>query len=227
MFFLSAVAVFLFQACGWQQAKSETTVPFAADEIKSDVPFSTQEPENFQAEFVVIANNRESKTFVARSGGNRRYDYNFGAENQWTVLQTAANQSFLTLPDKKIYAENFASAIAQTTDGFKDFLTNEWLNSKADAKFTKLGAENDLTKYRVVLNDGENAETIVFVDEKIGLPVRQEFYGGAPKNLTFVFEMRNFKTETENNLFEIPKDFRKVSTENLKAAMKKENSGDE
>ena len=175
-FFLSAAAAFLLQACGWQQAKPDAPAPFVAGEIKSEIPFSTKEPENFQAETVIIINGKEDKTFVARNGGNRRLDYNFGEKNQFAVLQTAANQNFLILTVKKIYAENMASAVAQTPDGFKDFLTNEWLNARADAKFSKLGAENNLAKYSVKMNDSDNAESIVFVDEKINLPIRQEFY---------------------------------------------------
>lgn len=227
-FFCALIFVLsLSTACGWWKTKSETpamTQPFAPQELKSEIPFSTKEPENFSAEFVFTANNLESKTFVARAGNSRRFDYNFGAENQFTVLQTAANQNFLLLPDKKIYAENTVSSggTAQTSDSFKDSLTNEWLNAKADAKYTNLGAENGLTKYSVKLNDSDAAETIVFVDEKIKLPVRQEFYSGAGerKTLTYTFEMKNFKSETESELFEIPKNFRKVSPENLRAAMR-------
>ncbi len=104
-------------------------------------------------------------------------------------------------------------------------LTGEWLNAKPDAKFSKLDAENDLSKYLVTLNDAENAETIVFVDEKIGLPVRQEFYSrrGEQKNLTYTVEIRNFKSQTEDNLFAIPKDFRKVAAKELLTAMRQIN----
>jgi outer membrane lipoprotein-sorting protein len=222
-FFGLAFALSVFSSCGWREVKTETPTPFASEESKSEIPFVTKEPENFQAEFTVTSNGFENKTFVARNGNSSRYDYAFETKNQLTVLQSGANQSFIILPAKKIYAENSALAIAdaQTAENFKDFPINELLNHKADAKYTNLGAENGLTKYRVSLDDSENAETIIFVDEKIGLPVRQEFYSssGEQKTLTFTFEMRHFKTQTENILFEIPKDFRKVSLENLQAAM--------
>ncbi len=230
-FFGLTFALSVFASCGWQQEKTETPRLFVTDELKPDAPFATKEPENFQAEFAVTTNGFENKTFVARNGNSSRYDYAFETKNQFTVLQTGANQSFIIFPAKKIYAESSVSTIAapQTTENFKDFLTNEWLNQKADAKFTALGAENGLTKYAVRLNDSTNAETVVFFDEKIGLPIRQEFYssdGGEQKILTSVFEMRNFKTQTENDLFEIPKYFRKVSLENLQAAIREGRLGE-
>lgn len=232
-FFALVFALSVSSSCRWWRAESETPPPpqtFAAEELKSEIPFSTKEPENFQAEFVVTADNRETRTFFARSGDKRRFDYAFGTTNQLTVLQTGANQNFLILPAKKIYAENSASEIpAQPSENWNDFLTNKWLNTSAEAKFTNLGTENNLTKYLVALNDGADAETIVFVDENVGLPVKQEFYstGGGQKILTYTFEMRNFKTKTENDWFEIPKDFRKVSPDNLKTTMRKEGIGEE
>ena len=226
-FFCVFVFVLSFStSCSWWKTTSDAPAPpqpFAPEEIKSDIPFSTKEPENFSAEFVVTANNRETVTFVARAENKRRFDYNFGAKNQLTVLHTAANQNILILPDKKLYAEsNNAATVAQAAGNFRDSLTNEWLNTKADAKFTNAGAENGLTKYSVRLNDSDVAETIVFVDEKINLPVRQEFYSiaGGQKTLTYTLEVRNFKTEAESGLFEIPKNFRKVSPESLRAAMR-------
>lgn len=222
VFFVFALGV--FSSCGWwRAAKSEDApVSSSAEELKSSVPFVTKEPENFQAEFVVTANDSDNKIFVARSGNRRRSDYNSGAPNQLTVLQQSANQTFLILPYKKIYAENSVSQTAAPTEDFKDFLTNEWLNQTAAAKFTRLGSENDLTKYAVRLNDSDAAETIVFVDERINLPVRQEFYArrGEQKVLTYAVEMKNFKTPADENLFEIPKDVRKVSIEILRATMR-------
>lgn len=228
--FLALVFVLSFSSCRWWRDADETPVeqqqPIAADKLMSDVPFSTREPDSYQAEFVVTANGLETKTFVARSGDNRRFDYDAGAKNQLTVVRTAAGESFLILPEKKIYADESDSSSAPDSpapgDNFNDFLTAEWLNARADARFTKLGAENGLTGYAVKLNDSDAAETIVFVDENINLPVRQEFYsretGGERKSLTYAFEMRNFKTYTPGDLFETPKDYKKVSPEKLRSA---------
>lgn len=223
IFFLACVLC--FSSCGWRAAKSEdapAAAPFAAEELKSAVPFATKEPENFQAEFVIVANDSQNKIFTARAGNRRRYDYDSGASNQLTVLQTGAGQNFLLLPRDKIYAENFTSQTSPAEKNPQNFLTSELLNQKPDADFKRLGAENGLTKYAVRLNDSDAAETIIFVDEQIDLPVRQEFYTtkDGQRILTYTVEMRNFKSPADENLFEVPKDFRKVSIEILRAAIR-------
>lgn len=231
IFFACCAALLVSPSCGWWRAKTDATAtPSLTNELKSEIPFATKEPENFQADFVVTANGAETKTFLARSGDRRRFDFVFGAKNAVTVLQIGAKQNFLILPAGKIFAENFAAQVfVQTSENWKDFLTNKWLYQKADAKFVSLGAENNLAKYSVKLNDGENAEAIVFVDEQINLPVRQEFYTvrGEEKSLSLVFEIRNFKLQTDENLFEIPKDFRRVPPEILRTTLQKEGYGDE
>lgn len=216
-YFTPLTLIFLFfSGCSlWQKpgtADSPAT-PAVADELKSEIPFAGKEPERFQAEIVVTANETERRTFIARSGANRRFDFNVGAPNQLTSLQTDKN--YLVLPARKIYAENAAPAApAADRDEWADFLTTEWLSSKTDARFEKLETAGDLTKYRVRLGDAGAAEVFLYVDEKLGLPVRQEFYsGGDPKTLTYRFELQNLKLEPDGVLFTVPADYKKVSAE--------------
>lgn len=218
----------LFSACYFRQNaenNSPAPTPSVAEELKSDVPFLNKEPENFQAEFVVTANGEADKTFVARNGGNRRFDYNFGEKNQFSVVQTADGKGFLTFKDKKIYAENTSDSGMSEAENPFDFLTIELLNQKATVKFEKLGAENSLTKYRAILGESGKSEVVIWIDEKIGLPVKQEFYSfnGDQKTMNFTFEMKNFKPQTDENLFKIPKDFRKVSIKEFQTSLRSEN----
>ncbi len=228
VFFISFLAFTLFSSCRWwQKAENETPppTPFVAKEIKSGIPFATKEPENFQAEFVVMTGETEDKTFAARSSNNRRYDFNYGQKTQISVVQTADDKSFLVFQDKKIYVENSNNEIIQTAENPFDFLTTEWLNQKADTKFEQLGAESGLMKYRVNLGGNQNSESIIWVDENIGLPVKQEFYSinGEQRILNFTFEMKNFKPQADAVLFEVPKDFRKVSAEEFRKILQSEN----
>lgn len=221
-----------FSACGWRQKASETppTVqPFAGEESKSAIPFQTREPENFQADFVVTTGAVENKTFTARRGGDYRFDYNLSGNLKISNIKTADGKSFLIIDSKKIYAENSGAAAEQISNDSADFPTNQWLNAKADAEFTNLGAENGLTKYRVNLDASRRSETIVFVDENIKLPVRQEFYstGDGERSLFYTVEMRNFKLRADADLFEIPADYKRVSLENLRAVVKKEGFGEQ
>lgn len=217
-----ALIFLLFPACGWRQSSSNTNspqTPQVSDELKSDIPFSTKEPEHFQAEIVVTSGETERKTFIARNGANRRYDFNFGAKNQLTNLQTDKN--YLLFQERRIYAENTAAQTA-ATDDWTNFLTTEWLSQKTDAKFEKLETAGNLTKYRVRLGDEDASEIFLYIDEKIGLPVRQEFYAGEPKVLTYTFELKNLKLETDANLFAVPADFKKVSAEEFRKILQRE-----
>lgn len=221
VFFISFLAFTLFSSCGWWQKAENKTLsptPFVAQEIKSGIPFTTAEPENFQAEFVLTTGETEDKTFAARSGDNRRYDFGSGQKSSVSVVQTADNKSYLIFRDKKIYAENFTGELVQDAENPFDFLTAELLGQKADAKFEALGAEGGALKYRASLGENQLAESIIWVDENNGLPVKQEFYStnSEQRTLNFTFEMKNFKPQAEAGLFEIPKDFRKVSVEEFR-----------
>lgn len=219
-----ALIVSAASACRFWQNRGNgtpTPTPETFEEIKSEIPFSTREPEVFQAEFVMTANETESKTFKARNGANRRFDYNFGAENQITFLQT--DKRYLIFPKEKIYAEDISPAGVALLDEKTDFLTTEWLNERTEADFEKLETVENLTKYRVLL-DGKNvSEILVYIDESLQVPVKQEFFSvnGDRKTLLFTFELRNLKLQTDENLFAVPNDFKKVSAEELRSRISK------
>lgn len=223
-FFVLVLLVSLTACRFFQTSNSETPKPFTPEEIKSEIPFSTKEPEVFQAEIVITANGSENKKFVARKSNNRRYDYNYGAKNQVSAVQT--DKIYTILADKKIYMETALAEGVSAQGNWSGFLTNELLNAKSDANFTKIGTENNLMQYRVSFGDAENAksETLIFIDENIGLPVRQEFYSisGEQKTLMMTIELRNFKTEAGNDLFDVPKDYRKVSAEEFRKILQSE-----
>jgi hypothetical protein len=220
-----ALIFLLFPACGWWQNSNNTNssaAPPVSDDLKSEIPFSTREPEKFQAEIVVTANGIERRTFIARSGANRRWDFNFGAKNQLTSLQIDKN--YLILPARRIYAET-ATAETVSSDDWTDFLTTEWLSQTQPADLEKMETVENLTKYRVRTDDGAPSEIIVYVDEKIGLPVKQEFYvlGDAQKKtLTYSFELKNLKLDTDAELFAVPADFKKVAPEEFRKTLRNE-----
>lgn len=190
------------------QATPNTTPEIA--EIQSEIPFSTKEPEIYQAEIIIKNEGEEDKTFIAKSKG--RF---FSRNGDVATLQMDANKSFLINFAKKIYVENIgksAAKIENSGETLNDYLTTEWLNQKTEAKFESLGIENGLSKYRTSF---EASETLIFVDENLKIPVRQEFYSieGETKNLTYSIELQNLKLIADESLFEVPKDFRKISIE--------------
>lgn len=205
-------------ACSSCQSKTDanaSNTTFVAEELKSDVPFSTREPNEFQTEIVIQTNGGGvEKFFTARSGANRLTVFDYQKVNEVSFLQTERDESFLIYANQKIYAEKHSENTDSKSEPLNDFLTAELLNRKKDAKFESLGAENDLEKYRVNLDDAPNSEIIIFYDGKIGLPIKQEFYtvAGEEKILMMTMELKNFRSQLDAKFFEIPKDFRKVST---------------
>ena len=214
-FTVAALFLTLFSGCRTGSNSNDVTAdgaPPLSDELKSEIPFSTREPDQFQAEIVVTADGAERRTFIARNGLKERYDFNFGAKNQVTALSTDKN--YLLASGHQIYTENAAGAPMAPTDDWTSFLTTEWLNRQRDAKFEKLETTQNLTKYRVRLGDAPASEAFVYIDETLGLPVKQEFYStGEPNTIVYAFELKNLKLETNAELFAVPADFRRVSVE--------------
>lgn len=209
-------ALLICSSCRFWQNSSNSNVSINQTniaEIVSEIPFSTKEPETFQAEIINKFEEEEEKTFIAQSKG--RF---FLRKGNVATLQTEPNKSFLMNFEKKIYVENVEKSNLKTDNNgetLNDFLTTEWLNQKAEVKFENLGEENGLTKYRASF---ENSESLIFVDENFKIPVRQEFYSieGEARNLVYSMELQNIKLIAEEQFFEIPKDFRKVSIEEFR-----------
>ena len=70
LFLLSAIT---FQACGSPQANQNTGILLAA-ESTSEFPFSTREPEIYQAKVVITVEGVEQRYFIARKAERWRLD---------------------------------------------------------------------------------------------------------------------------------------------------------
>lgn len=218
-----AVLLFFASSCSfWRAGETEapSPTPLVASEIKSEIPFSTKEPEIYQTEIITrnFGNGEtfKQKIFTARNGTRRVTIFNPGETGAITSLELAADRRLSIYPGKRIYTESFydSSISGETTNVF---FTTEWLNQKTPATFENLGTANGLSEFRVKLGNTEksNSEILIYVDENLKLPVKQEFYSinGEQRLLMFSVEMENFKTGADEKNFELPKDFRKLSPE--------------
>lgn len=206
----------------WQTAAPTGSQP--AGEIKSEIPFETKEPDIFQAEIMLTnyVNGTKSERVIkaARNGVRLRYDYPANI----AFLQINEKERFSIETQKKIYARNRNGGNAGNSgETFNDFLTTEWLNEKRGAKFENLGSENGLAKYRVLLDENLNSEILIYIDENLKIPVKQEFYAvsGEQKTLVYSVELKNVKPEAGDSFFELPKDYKEVSLEEFQEEIRR------
>jgi hypothetical protein len=198
-------------------------------------PFSTKEPDRYQAiritSFAETGSAENSSAWqtnqvlIARDGEKRREEYSAGASGQIVYLEVPAGR-FIVLPANKLYAD-LSTASRETEQGNRphvspddspglspDQLLNE---AHAPATYEKLGTETlagrMTTKYRVVVLTGADSqnETLIWVDEGLGMPVRSEAMSKSSGHSSKVtMELKDVKLEVEERLFSWPSDFRKV-----------------
>lgn len=213
---------FCFGCRFWQNLSNTSTSPGTEHfpEDKSDLPFSTREPDVYQARIVVTTGSYEQVKFVAKNGAKRRCDYEAGES---TAVSLRTDKDYVLLPGKKIYAEEEEQAGGNyVPPAAIESLTVESLTNRLGSKFEDLGTENGLRKFRAKLDESAGSEVLLFIDEASGLPMRQEYYStsGEGRELVYSYEVRDLKLEAADDLFTIPKDYRKVSIGELRDARK-------
>lgn len=209
-FLTSGLLLFFFAGCSLWQNREGQNAPIIS-ETKSRIPFPTKEPDNFQCEIIITSGGLERRILVARKGEMRRIVYNFGTPGQYGTLDIG--KVYLIAASQMAYAEKPSDAkLFEGGTQFSD-LTSELLNRRDHTEFEALGRENDLVKYRARINEGSASEILIYVDESIGMPIKQELFSveGENRTLQYTMELKNFKLETDEGLFAIPAGFRKIS----------------
>lgn len=205
-------------------------------------PFSTQEPPRYRARIVqqtTFANQTSTplagvggllrrETLVARDGEKKRLELERvpGTGVRIVYLYLPAG-SYALLPAAKIYAalkpessgaKNSANANAANDSGAFEKLLNEQLPGTT---YQKIGAENvngrAATKWvgRTV-NAEQNiaSETTIWVDDALGIPIRQETTDGR-QGTKLTIEYLDISTEVDAGLFALPTDYRSVPMKEL------------
>ncbi len=204
----------------FRQAFKKAEPPAAISQTDSNdaLPVLNLEPDIYEAEIVETISDgdesSETKTFIARNGAKRLTIFSFGEDAAISSLEIGANEKFLISYKDQTFAKlkNGAPAFP-SGDSLEDFLTNEWLSQKSFAAFEKLEAENGLARFRVRLKEAESesSSAIIYVDEKLHLPVKQEFFTDENSPPVYVMKLQNIKLETEPKHFEVPSGFREIS----------------
>ena len=97
-----------------------------------------------------------------------------------------------------------------------DSLTRGFLGGIEPAKFEKLETLNGQTKYRVNYTPGGKSETLIYFDEILKMPVKQEFFAidGEKRTIIFSVEFKDLKLDADESLFSVPVGFRKTDAPN-------------
>jgi hypothetical protein len=209
-----------------------------ASETTGPPPFSTKEPERYQAKMVLTSGLGEesnipgmkglatAETLITRDGEKRRVDTEIVRGMKVSYLQLASGR-YMLVPAKKIYTEfnpngeggNPASSKGMSPDFAPDKLLNQ---SMGGASYEKLGAEDlngrATVKYRVTVGGQPGAaqaaktESLIWIDEALGMPVKFESTSvGGPRNgAKYTMELRDIKLDVDPSLFEVPTDYKKV-----------------
>ncbi len=215
-FLLAVVCVMLMQGCGSTPTNENTTVT-VIPEAKSGFPFATKEPEVYQGD-QIINGNEAGRTFIARKGPYFRYEHFRDGSPSRTELKTDKLYSLDHV--KKIYTEEpLDAANGFNMTGFDHFKGKEHLD------FDIVDSEGGVVKYKVRQTDHMTDEILIYVDEKSGMIIRQEFggkppgEGGAPAS--FIYEIRNLKLDVEDAVFALPDGYRKVSAKEFRSLIQK------
>src|SRR6266571_6735983 len=216
------------------------------NEVSSVPPFSTKEPERYQATRIITTVEYRNgsadsapetvitKVLIARDGEKRREEYN-SAEATTVYLEIPTGR-FVLLPSKKLYADlSLASSdldsLDPQSDVYSEFSPERLLSeTRALARYEKLGAETldgrRTTKYRVTTADPTNGPedgnvTLIWIDESFGMPIRSETISADGDHLTkLTAELRDLKREVDPQLFDLPNDYKKADYRQLQATLK-------
>lgn len=211
-FFTLAGAITI--GCSRNTAPDESAERPAIGPSGSRIPFTAREPDIFQAEIVVTANDSVRVTRIARSGAKRRVETDAGLPSRLVFVST--DKQVIFLPEAGRCAELPAGSAFADVDA-EGFLTTRWLSERADARFEKLEPRDGFGVYRVRFGDEGVSEATLTVDETRGLVMKQEFVSvveGTPQT-TMTVEVRDFKPTAEEELFSVPPDCRKTEAAEL------------
>jgi len=195
----------------------------ADNQVFASPPFSTKEPDRYQATRVITNGEAGVKqTYaIARDGENRREDSNGGI----TYLETHAG-SFLLYPATKLYADLNADS-DELAEGQRDgdFSPDRLLHeTSTGARYQLLGSDSvgdrKTTKYKVTSGDwqAESTVSLIWVDEELGIPIKSEIASIKPEGpVKVTIELRDIRQNVDARLFELPPDFTKVTVKALLA----------
>jgi outer membrane lipoprotein-sorting protein len=191
--------------------------------VSSTPPFKTKEPDRYRAIRSITTVTADGRTVVrkssiARDGEMRRTESE--GESKTVVYLDLPEGRFVLLPDEKVYAEvNAENDAGSTTEEPLESSPERLLHTDVGStSYQKLGGEivggRNVSKYRVIVNSSGAAnvsvsETLIWIDEALKMPIKSETKSADGTRV--LMELSDITLEVDNVLFQIPKDYRKVT----------------
>lgn len=218
--FVVSLLIIMGGACRfWDNSDSPNNSDSPIADVQTNVPFETKEPETFQAEIVVSNYIGDKKTkrkyFVAKKEDKNLIIFDYESKRETVNLQTDRDTLYLINRKQKSFRKLTRGKARENQNELENFLTTKMLSEKIGAEFENLGVTNDLTKYRVTLAESKKTEIYIFIDEELKIPVKQEFYSikDGKQILNYVIEVKDLKTDVNDNLFDLPTDYSEKESE--------------
>jgi hypothetical protein len=239
---VAAFASFLAIAgCGRSAPEANQSVE--SNTLYSSPPFSTKEPDRYQATRLVTFSEiapdnsvnelHTARVLIMRDADQRREEYEAGKLGNLVILENARGR-YMLLPQLKLYADaneaNTSSAAdrlnVETELTSPDLLLHE---SNSAVQYQKFGEEvvagRKATKYKVESSASRNTETFIWIDERLGMPIAmQSTSPGANGSTRAWMELQDIRTEVDPRIFALPADYRKVPMKDLLGMIRSENA---
>ena len=222
---LIAVSLVLLTLSCRSQTNPTTNENSTTDTVVSSTPpFNTKEPDRYRAirNVTVVAANGQAvttKNLIAHDGELRRAESQV-ASKTIAYLETPEGR-FVLLPAEKIYAEVTPGSDLPTNDD-DDALERSpegLLHAETGStSYQTLGKEaiggRNTDKYRVLVNAASVgnvsvSETLIWIDDVLRMPIKSETKSADGTRVSM--ELSDISVEVDNVLFQIPKDYQKVT----------------
>jgi outer membrane lipoprotein-sorting protein len=227
------IVVSIFTLCACAKTRQPTTAPQII--VSTTPPFPTKEPERYQAIRTITSLNvetSETKTTrieLARAGNARREVYDLTPQTSIVYLQSDSGR-FVVVPAEKTFASldelkpDTVESAPQDSEGTA-LSTERLLHQRAtEMGYEKMGNETvsgrAATKYRVTATGssggtGSSGETLIWVDEALGMPIKWEMTGQSSGSSKTTMELSAISLDVDPDLFAIPVGYKKVEAQKL------------
>jgi len=225
--------VFSVAACR-QNNLTPTATPAVVEIVSTTPPFPTKEPDRYRAIRTISQTDLSGKTTtlkttIFRDGPLRREELESPNAPTLVYLEKPGTR-YLLLPDAQLFSEvdtQFAmpnlfddSATESSPDRVLHTETVQTIYQKLPDEMLE---GKSVSKYKVTVNNGSggsvsNSVTFVWVDEKLGMPVKTETSANAART---TMQLSDVSLEVNAADFEIPSSYKKVATHELMGRAKR------